>query len=277
MIRGQTQRLEAYVADLLGGGRVAFSRNEAQQALDLKRLPFLQRARRLQKQGKLYSPRNGYYVIVPPQFRSWGAPPPSWFIDGLMRHEGRPYYVALLKAADIHGAAHQAVMEFQVVTSARMPALVAGRSRIVFYYRRNLEEVAGAIQEHKTETGNMRVSSPELTALDLLRYPHAAGGIDNVLTVLRELGPKIDGAKLAILCPRFERSVRQRLGFLLSRAGQAQAAEVIQASLLNDRSWNWVELDPALGSGDPDLSPEPLERDSRWRLIVRHKPEADEQ
>ena len=46
--------------------------------------------------------------VVPPQYASWGAPPPGWYIDDLMRHEGRPYYVGLLKAAELHGATHQA-------------------------------------------------------------------------------------------------------------------------------------------------------------------------
>ena len=38
-----------------------------------------------------------------------------------MRHEGEAYYVGLLKAAELHGATHQAVMEFQVVTGKRLP------------------------------------------------------------------------------------------------------------------------------------------------------------
>jgi predicted transcriptional regulator of viral defense system len=277
MIGKNKRRLRVYLEELLGAGRTAFSRTEAEQALGLGRSHFLQSARRLEKQGKLYSPRSGYYVIVPPQFLSWGAPPPSWFIDGLMRHEKRPYYIALLKAAELHGAAHQAVMEFQVITNARLPKLHAGRSLIVFYYRRNFTEIVSAIQEHKTDTGIMRISSPELTALDLLRYPHAAGGIDNILTVLRELGSKLDGAKLAILCPHFERTVRQRLGYLLSQAGHLQVAEVLRASLLNDRLFRWVELDPVLGSSDPDLVPVTTQRDSRWRLIVRRQPEADQE
>ena len=65
-----------------------------------------------------------------------GAPPPSWYIDDLMRNEGRPYYVGLLSAAELHGASHQAVMEFQVVTDKQMPELHVGRSRIAFCYRR---------------------------------------------------------------------------------------------------------------------------------------------
>ncbi len=277
MVSQKSKRLGTYVSNLFSNGRSAFSGEEAEKALGLNHTSFLQSALRLKKKGQLYAPRSGYYVIIPQQFQSWGAPPPSWFVDGLMRHENRPYYVGLLKAAEIHGAAHQAVMEFQVVTNTPLPKLQAGRSLIVFYFRRDLEGIASAVQEHKTDTGTMRVASPELTALDLLRYPYAAGGIDNILTVLGELGPKIDGARLAILCPKFERAVRQRLGYLLARTGQSQAAEVLHASLSHERVFGWVELDPAIRTGDPDLVPAPTARDPKWRVIVRRQPEADEE
>ena len=46
---------------------------------------------------------------------------PEWYIDSLMRHEKRSYYVGLLTAAAAHGAAHQAGMEFQVVTDKLLP------------------------------------------------------------------------------------------------------------------------------------------------------------
>jgi len=278
MPRKTKTRFITFVEKLLASGRIAFSRADAEKELGLPRLSVLKSARLLEKQGKLYSPRNGYYVAVPPQFSFWGSPPPSWFIDDLMRFEGLAYYVGLLKAAELHGAAHQAVMEFQVITSGRLPKLRAGRSIVCFYFRREIEEVAGGTERRNTEAGTMRISSPELTALDLVRYVHATGGLDQVLTVLIELGAKIDGGKLAILCPKFEAAVRQRLGYLLSRGGHAHAAEVIHASLSNDPTFRWVELDPSTkAQADPDLCIEPIKRDSRWRLIVRREPEADQQ
>jgi len=36
--------------------------------------------------------------------RDLPAPPPSWYIDALMQHEGRPYYAGLLEAAELHAA-----------------------------------------------------------------------------------------------------------------------------------------------------------------------------
>ena len=270
------RRLETFVADLLGQGRVAFLPEEALQATGFSRPVFLKSAQRLQKQGRLCLPRSGYYLIIPPQFRSWGAPPPEWFIDDLMRREGQPYYVGLLKAAELHGASHQAVMEFQIVTPARLPKLHVGRTLITFHYRRSLEKLESAIMPRQTDTGSMRISSPELTAFDLLRYPRATGGLENVFTVLTDFGSKLEGGRLAVLCPLFERTVRQRLGYLLQRAGYPGPAEVLEASLRHERTWQWKELDPTLASDDPDLAPPVTERSSRWRLLVRRPPEADE-
>ena len=62
-----------------------------------------------------------------------------------MRREGQPYYVGLLKAAELHGATHQAVMEFQVISNKRLPRIRAGRNLIVFYFRKEMEAVTAGI------------------------------------------------------------------------------------------------------------------------------------
>ena len=67
-----------------------------------------------------------------------GAPPPTWFIDALLRWEDEAYYVALLKAAELHAATHQAVMQFQVACGKRLSEIRAGRNEVVFYYRKEM-------------------------------------------------------------------------------------------------------------------------------------------
>ena len=183
MVHDQRSALSTYMADLLSVGRVVFTSAEAEEALGISRGAFHDAAERLQRRKHLLSPRQGFYVIVPPQFASWEAPPPNWYIDALMRYEGQVYYVGLLKAAELHGATHQAVMEFQVVTAKRLPKIRAGSNLVAFYYRKDMASILDGIEERKTDTGSMKISTPDLTALDLLRYPQATGGIDNVATV----------------------------------------------------------------------------------------------
>jgi thymidine kinase len=82
-------------------------------------------------------------------------------------------------------ATHQAVMEFQVITDNRLLKIRAGRSIFSFFYRKDMASVANAVVHQKTDTGRMRVSSPELTALDLLRYAHHVGSIDAICDCAR--------------------------------------------------------------------------------------------
>ncbi len=275
MIVDRRSILSAYVSNLLSAGRVVFTRAKAEHALGVERGPFLDAAERLQKRKHLVSPRQGFYVIVPPQYASWGAPPPQWYIDALMQHEGKTYYVGLLKAAELHGATHQAVMEFQVVTGKRLPKIRSGRNLIVFYYRKDMAAVTAGGEDRKTDSGIMKLSSVELTVLDLLRYPQAAGGFDNVATILSDLGPKINGGELAALSETAERPVVQRLGHLLDQLGHADRAAPMLDALNARAPVAWAELDRREAS-DPDFSPAPRERDSRWKVIVRRAPEIDE-
>lgn len=265
--------LQLWATWLLASGRVAFSLEEAMREVGVGRGAFLDAAERLKRQGRLIKPRHGFYVTVPPQFLSWGAPPPSWYIDDLMRFEGRDYYVGLLKASELHGIAPQAVMEFHVVTDKQLPRLHAGRSMISFHYRKDLADVRGGVEEHQTDTGLMKLSSPELTALDLLRYAPAVGGLGNVATVLIDLGAKLDAEKLAVLSRTFERSVVRRLGYLLERHGYSEKVGLMRATL-GVLSGGWVELDPTEAT-DRVFAAKPIERNPEWRVVVRRAPEMD--
>jgi len=273
MDSAQRTAFSSYMTRLLSMGGVVFSAEEARKVLGVSHGALLDAAERQQRKKHLVSPRRGFYVIVPPQYLSWGAPPPPWFIDDLMRHEGRPYYVGLLKAAELHGATHQAVMEFQIVTDKRLPKIHAGRSAITFYYRKNMAAASKGIEDRKTDTGRMNISSVELTLLDLLRYPHAAGGLDNIATIISDLADRIDAGKLVTLSEAYERSIRQRLGYLLDRFGQPPRAEALHAALPQGPALPWLEPSQAV---DPDLSPNRTERNERWRVIVRRLPERDE-
>jgi predicted transcriptional regulator of viral defense system len=261
------------MTDLLAGGRVSFTREEAVAVLGVTPRGFLKAAERLRKKGALLNPRQGFYVVVPPQYLARGAPPPAWYADDLMKHEGHPYYVGLLKAAELHGATHQAVMQFQIVTDKRMPDIRAGRSILAFFYRRDMQAVASALLDHKTDTGRMKISSLELTALDLLRYAHAAGTIDSIAAVLSDLGAKMRPEPLQQLAPAFERSVLQRLGYLLDHQEHRGAAEGLHAYLRRSKPLPWVELDPGRAAAK---SAEPVERNARWNVLVRRRPELDQ-
>jgi len=265
--------LQDYMTGLLSGGRAVFTREEAIAALGITPRGFLKAAARCQHRKQLLNPRHGFYVVVPPQFLSWGGPPPSWYIDDLMRHEGHPYYVGVLSAAQLHGATHQAVMAFQVVTDKRLPRIRAGRSIISFLYRKDMAGVADVLADQKTDTGSMKISSPELTAFDLIRYAHAAGTVHSIATVLSDLAPKLDPQRLVKLAPAFERTVIQRLGYLLDYLKQVKPAAVLHDRLQQTKPLPWTELEP---NRRRSKSAQPVERNDRWNVIVHRRPELDQ-
>ena len=82
--------LPAYVDGLQQTGRYTFSRKEALEVTKLSPIALQHAARRLAQQGRLVSPRRGFYVIVPLEYKRSGAPPPSWFIDQLMVSKAIP-------------------------------------------------------------------------------------------------------------------------------------------------------------------------------------------
>ncbi len=274
MIHKRRSNLSDYVGNLLSAGRLVFTADEAEQALGVEHGAFLDAAERLQRRKVLLNPRQGFYVVVPPQYASLGAPPPAWFIDALMRRENHAYYVGLLKAAEFHGATHQAVMEFQVVTAKRLPRVRAGRGVLVFYFRKDMKAAAAGIEDYKTDSGAMKISSPALTAIDLLRYPQASGGLDHVATVLSDLGPKIDPGQLGALSGLVERSVVQRLGHLLDHLGHDAATGSMLDILRARGPLPWTELDRQ-EARSRDFAPEPRLRDRRWRVAVRRAPQVE--
>lgn len=220
--------LAEYVDTLQGEGRYTFNRNEALQVLQMNGLALKRATARLSDKGRILALRRGFYVIVPIEYRAIGAPPPPWFIDELMRYLGRPYYVGVLSAAALYGAAHEQPQEFQVVTGVPQRPMLAGRARIKFLAKKHYERTLTA--KLKTETGFMLVSTPEATAIDLLRYTSAAGGLGSVATVLAELAERIDGRKL-VEAARIDGEITytQRLGYILERIGAGdRAAALVQ-------------------------------------------------
>jgi len=259
-----SKRVATLVDEFQSRGKYTFARQDiaANQRSDVA----LEAAvRRLKKQGRLATPRRGFFVIVPAEYRAAGCLPASWFIHNLMRFLGQPYYVGLLSAAAIHGAAHQQPMVFQVVTDRPTRGGRAGRVRIEFHMSRSIDDAP--VVEVQTETGSMRVSTPEVTAYDLVRLPAAAGHLNNVATVLGELAEKLDAAKLAELAPKYSVPDVQRLGYLLDLVGKQDLAEPL-AKALERRRHRPILLAPGEGrSSEPP--------DDRWRVIANATVEAD--
>jgi predicted transcriptional regulator of viral defense system len=169
---------------------------------------------RLRRRGAMFSPARGFHVVIPAEYRSWGVLPGELFIDGMMHALGREYYLSLLTAAAMHGAAHQAPQVFQVMVDRHVADRDVERVRLRFYANEHLREMA--TEERRVDTGRIRLATRETTLVDLVVHPDDAGGLSNVATVAVEIG-KIDVQLLARLAAVRSRSLARRLGWLLDR------------------------------------------------------------
>jgi predicted transcriptional regulator of viral defense system len=206
-----------YIIGLAASGRYHFTSLEARSALGVSPAAAKLALNRLAKRGLVASPARGFYVVVPPEYRSLACLPADQFIPALMKQLNLPYYVGLLSAAQYYGAAHQRPQEFQVFLAKSHRPIHCGAVRVVFMLRKHLKDVP--IQSFNTPRGTLLVSSPEATVLDLVCYIQHAGGLNQVATVLSELAERIDPEKLAGAARTVPVGWAQRLGYLLEHLG----------------------------------------------------------
>lgn len=169
---------------------------------------------RLTKEGRIFSPARGFYAVVPPEYRSWRVQPAEWFIDPMMRHLGRDYYVGFLNAAAFHGASHQAAQTFRVVTTQSIKDRDIERVRLRFTASEHVADMP--TERRAVHTGYMTLSTRETTVIDLAWRPSLGGGISNVATVVKEIG-ELDTELLARTAPLRNQSTVRRLGWLIDR------------------------------------------------------------
>jgi len=260
--------LSEYINTLQTKGRYTFTGEEALATLRITPDAFKLAALRLIKKKNLVRLKHGFYLIVPTEYQEIGAPPVAWFIDYLMKYNQQPYYVGLLSAAALHGAAHQQPQTFQVVTDKPIRPMQIGRGRIEFFTKKQINP--SNYQLIKTPTGYMSVSTPEVTAFDLVRYAKSVGHLNLVATVLSELQEKFDAARFSTLLQseNLEVPCVQRLGYLLQLVeADKKIIRLLQQWIKNQRP-RFVPL-------RPDKTYEQSQKDIDWLLYINQIIESD--
>jgi len=254
-----------YASGLAAKGRYHFTSREVRSALRISADAGKLALNRLEKKSFIASPARGFYVLVPPEYRSLGCLPADQFIPALMKRLGLPYYAGLLSAAQYHGAAHQRPQEFQVFLAKNRRPIRCGMVRVAFIARKHIKDVP--VQSFNTPRGTVLVSSPEATALDLVGYAGHAGGLGQVATVLSELGERLDGEKLATAARTAPVPWAQRLGYLLEHLGFDSKTAPLK-EYVRKHSKQWILLLPKA----PDKR---SHRNKGWKLNVNTKVEAE--
>jgi len=260
-----------YIGNLAAAGRYHFGSTEAKVALEVSSAAAKVALNRLAKKGAIASPARGFYVIIPPEYRSLGCLPADQFIPSLMKSLNLTYYAGLLTAAQYHGAAHQRPQEFQVFLEKRHLPITCGKVRTTFMIRKRLPEVP--VQSLNTPRGTLLVSTAEATAVDLVGYQHKAGGLDHVATVLSELAERIDPEKLAVAAATGAIPWAQRLGYVLERVGAGEKVAPLKA-YVRARAHESTPLLP-YAPKQTGMRRQKAERNEDWKLYINAEVEPD--
>lgn len=258
-------RAELYIDSLVAHGRHHFTTEAAIEAIGGSSSAVRAQLRRLKRRGRIADPMRSFHVVVPPEYRRLGCLPAEHFIDQLMEYLGEPYYVALLSAAERHGAAHQRPQSLQVMVRKNRAPVECGQVRVFFVARADLEHMP--VSTFRTPRGYIRYATAEVTALELVGYPNHVGGLNNIATILDELSEEMTNDQLldaAALCPI---GWAQRLGYLLALVGAAELSEAL-APFVNNCAKSYIPLRRSKGVAGAN-------RDPKWKVIVNVDVEPD--
>ncbi len=258
--------LEKYLFSVRSQGCYTFTLDELRKQFDLSNAAINQSLIRLKKKGDVSQIRKGFYAIITPEYSKQRMLPPYLFVDDLMKSLKKPYYVALLSAAAIYGAAHQQPMEFFVMTETPAPRSIITKTIKINFLSKSDWSLNGIIQQ-KTSVGYMNVSLPELTALDFFAYNHKFS-INCIVTVLQELVEEMKISRLVRIAKQHTNtSSIQRLGYVLeTELSQGKLADHLW-KILSKRNYFPIFLSPYKGKKG--------KFHNRWRVIKNIEIEGD--
>jgi predicted transcriptional regulator of viral defense system len=264
--------VNAWVENLEKKGRNSFSLLQLEEELNnYSEMAIKSALKRLSKKGKILSIHKGFYLIISAPYANRGVLPAALFMDSFMNYLQRPYYVGLLSAAALYGAAHQQPQEYFVITD--FPVLRPSHKKglkVNFISKKTIEK--RLLKDRKTESGYLKVSSPALTASDLVQFEKRSGGITRVATVLNELVDEMDPKEFNTVFFKITPTTAvQKLGYLIEKIikNEDLANQLFKASKENQLDFFRIPLKasaPIKG----------FSSDNRWKVIANINIEMDE-
>lgn len=257
--------LKNYIFDLERNGRNHFDRSEAILNCEMSNSSFQAALSRLSKKGRIISPKKEFYVIVPPEYTDRPLPP-EHYINGLMNHLKKPYYIGCLSAAAIHGATHHQPMEFQVITKGPLRKIELNGVKINFFSKKNILDIPTV--KIKTKTGFLNASSKEATVYDLVKYVERSGYLDNVANVIVELSNELRARNLGSVSKYYETTVLQRLGHLLDNFSKDNTLSRFIYDEVQKREPQFISLATYTKQKEGGI-------DSKWKIKINETVKTD--
>jgi len=250
---------EAFVGERVASGNYGFSLADLVRETGLSDRNAKNQLRRLRGRTSKVARWQPFFLVNDPADKASGAVSYDRWLDDYFAWLGRPYYVGLQSAAAIHGSQPQALQTIQIVTDVPRREARVGRQKLRFFVKSDC--AASAVQQAPRAFAPMKVSTPETTAFDLVRYAPRLGGIDRTAETLAPMLHLLQPTRLkSVLAAEDEISTMQRLGFLLETMGQARLAAAVETCL--PARCAWVAL--AVGA----TCPAGALRHQRWHIVA---------
>lgn len=207
-------KLEDYIHELRSKGKFTVNFQELKTKFTDRSTEALRQAVfRMKSNHSLAHLRREFYLVIPPEYSANAGLPLYLFIDDLMKFLEREYYVGLFSAAALHGASHQSSMINEVIVNKTpLRPIVNDNINIKFHVKKEIQ--FEHIIKMKSDSGYFSVSSPELTALDLIFYSKE-WGVERTLSVLSELKENIKPSVLYNCALNYDPVSVKKLGFLM--------------------------------------------------------------
>lgn len=232
--------ISEYIREREIRGQVTFTINDVRGAVNLSDNTIINELHRMVTRGRIQIPYRGFYVIMPPHYALKGVIPPTYYINQLMQVVGKPYYVCLLSAASLHGAAHQRAIQTQVMTVA--PRLKPSKMNKLLDWNYRQSIPSELLIKTNTEMGVMLYSCAELTAVDLVQFANHVGGYQRATTVLAELIESMNMKQMKEVIPYTTTTTIQRLGYLLEFVLEKQQMADKLYLLLKEYAPKWKSI-----------------------------------
>jgi len=255
-----------YLFEMRSRGNYTFTLNDIREKFQCSDKALFQAIYRYKQNNRIIQIRKEFYGIASPEYSTGSVFSTYLFLDSLMKSLGKPYYLGLINAAALHGAAHQQPMVDYVVTATPVPKNIINKKMKLYFVSKTEWNKADIVQK-KTQAGYINVSSPELTALDLLTFS-GKFGVNYVTTILSELHEEMCPSRLAKTAERYYKtSSIQRLGYIFDCfLEQEKLANVLYKSLSSKK------MSPAR------LSSQKARKgtfNNKWKVIVNMELEPD--
>ena len=257
-----------YIKYLLSIENYSFSLEEITQHTDREGTSLKFELARLIEKKEIVNLRKGFYLIIPPKYSRQSYLPIQLYVEKLFKSLNRNYYLGFYTAARFHGASHQqSQREYIMTEKPKLNAIEKNVFDIRFFTTSKWPDKN--IIEKKSDAGIFKVSSPALTAVDLIHHQTKLGGLNRMLPVLEELTEEINRSDIEELLTWYpHKSTLQRFGFLLDRNGTNKKLSRLIMEHLQQSKFFPVLLSPKSGQ-------KPGAVDNPWKVDVNIKLESD--